>query len=251
MTSQNGPFVSALVARTSDRLHLCAYTDSNFQGQTGGSNPGPGNFKTQMQRILLRMQIPEGGGYLSFDHKDLVYYAFVDQATNLTLLAIASKLLWSGTLQSLESLACTLLDTLFAEFTSFASVEEIAGASRPFHFIKFDSALQRSIKKVVAASRPSTKTTTASSTSGPGQYDLLKKEIQSVHTVIKSNLEDILTRGERLETMTSHASQLKEHSSQYQKRTVRLNRMRLLKTYGPIAGILLLALLYCCWRWML
>jgi vesicle transport protein SEC22 len=246
-SSQNGPFVSVLIARNSDKLHLCAHTDPGFQGTAG---QGPGNFKTQQQRILQRMQVPDGGGYVSFDHKDTVYFAFVDQATNLIFLAVASKLLWSGSSQSLENLACSLLDALFAEFLNFANPEEIVQATRPFHFIKFDLMLQKTLKRIVSQNKPSTKTV-ATAGSGGAQYDLLKKEIQEVHHVIKQNLEDILSRGERLETMTSYSAQLKEHSNQYQKRTARLNRMRLLKTYGPIAAIVALILLYLIWKYLM
>ena len=253
--SQFGPFVSFLVARSRDKLHLCTYTDPGFQGNNTG------NFKTQQQRILMRMQVPPGGGYLSFDHKDLVYFSFVDEATDLTFLVIASNLLWtSRSASQLEALACQVLSGIFSEFLSFASPEEIASASRPYHFIKFETMMLKSVKKTISEAKLSTKTTTGAHVGGGGagapgaggqQYDLLRKEIAGVQTVIKQNLEDILTRGERLETMNSHASQLKAHSADYKNRTTKLNRMRFLKMYGPPAAIVLFVLIYLCWKWVL
>lgn len=247
--------LSVLIARTSDKLHLCSYTDSSFAA-SGATNSGSSSLKTQQQRILERMNVPPSGGYQSFDHKDAVYYAFVDAPTNVTILAVINKLLWSGSAAgaTLQSFSCAVLDAVFSEFIAVHPVEQIAAVSKPFAFIKFDIPLQKVLKRVASASAS---TSTRKTIGGPAlpsdkneQIDLLKKELHDVHNVIKSNLEDILSRGERLETMSSYSSQLKEHSGAYHKKTVHMNRMRMLKTYGPPAAIVLFILLFLWFRFV-
>lgn len=81
---------------------------------------------------------------------------------------------------------------------------------------------------------------------GGAAYDTLKRELDDVQRVLKQNLDDILTRGERLETMGQYSSQLRDSSQGYYKKTVHINRMRLVKMYGPPLAICLLVVL---WLW--
>ena len=78
----------------------------------------------------------------------------------------------------------------------------------------------------------------------PSQYDTLKQELNDVHVVIKQNLEDLLTRGEKLETMNSYSEQLKDQSSKYYKKTLHMNRMRALQMYGPPAAVITILLIF-------
>ncbi|EPY34026.1 vesicle transport protein SEC22 [Angomonas deanei] len=151
--SSAGCFIGALVARTSDYVPLCIYTDENY-------NSTNNVFRQQAQRILERMETPAGGAnraeargsyYQSYNHKDSIYFAFQDAATNLTIIAALNKLLLrnSGDLNGINRLGCGLLDAIFAEFTQNNDPNEyLAESVRPFQFQKFDGVIQRCMSKV-------------------------------------------------------------------------------------------------------
>lgn len=258
----NGCFVGALIARTSDKVPLCAFTDASFQSASGSSSSSHNSIRQQEQRILERLRVPTGQNgeavgsqYQSFDNKDLVFYVFIDAATNLTIMAAVNKVLLrnSGDVNGTNHLACSLLDAVFSEFTATYSVDQISSTSvRAYQFIKFDTSLQKIIARVVQQDKKNsgpTRTTTTSSAGAGGNnnYDNLKQELKDVHVVIRQNLEDLLTRGEKLETMNNYSAHLKDQSTKYYKRTVHMNRMRILKTYGPPIVVVLLLTLFVYW----
>ncbi|KPI90061.1 putative Qc-SNARE protein [Leptomonas seymouri] len=275
--ASNGCFIAALIARTHDRLPLCSYTDENY------SNANV--IRQQEQRIVERMETPAGGTdrsaakgsyYESFDHKDNVYFAFQDSATDLTLVVAVNKLLLrnSGDINGMNKLACGLLDLIFAEFIQMYTPEEIGAPNvRAYQFIKFDTTLRKCVARTMQQDRATgdgiavAKMASGAGNNGGGvnstasggggssgmtrrqvnpHYDALRQEITDVHMVMRKNLEDLMTRGEGLETMTNYSAELVDQSSRYYKKTVHLNRMRLLKTYGPpaVIGIFLILFFY-------
>lgn len=256
----NGCFVGALIARTSDRIPLCAYTDTGFQ------STGHNSIRQQEQRILERLRPPTGQNgevvgsqYQSFDNKDVMFFVFIDAATNITIIVAVNKLLLrtSSDSNATNHLACTVLDTIFSEFTAAYTVDQISNTSvRTYQFIKFDTAIQKIIARVVQQDRKgggggggATVAGQRSSVNGgsTNSYDNLKQELRDVHVVIRQNVEDLLTRGEKLETMNQYSAHLKDQSSKYYKRTVHMNRMRVLKTYGPPIVVILVLLIFAWW----
>lgn len=253
----NGCFVGMVIARASDRIPLCSFTDAAY------ASPSNNTLRQQEQRILERFQLPtnpasgeaSGTHYRSFDHKDVLFFLMFDAATNLTLITAVSKLLMRSGEQQAQRLACQVLDAVFAEFTSAYTVEQTSvRALRPFQFIQFDKVLQKTIGRIVQQDKRNAGTSGTRQQVGVDHpdavnpYASLKAELNDVHVVIRQNLEDLLTRGERLETMNTYSAQLKDQSSKYYKRTVQLNRMRLLKMYGPPAVVVLLLLIFLWWR---
>ncbi|KAG5507014.1 hypothetical protein JKF63_05760 [Porcisia hertigi] len=275
--ASNGCFIAALIARTHDRLPLCSYTDDNY------SNANV--IRQQEQRIVERMESPAGGTdraaakgsyYESFDHKDNIYFAFQDAATDLTLVVAVNKLLLrnSGDISSMNKLACGLLDLIFAEFIQMYTPEEIGAHNvRAYQFIKFDATLRKCVTRVMQQDRTTGDKIVVGSAAGGGggkpgagidsnadgpgergrmrrqvnpQYDALRQEITDVHMVMRKNLEDLMTRGEGLDTMTNYSAELVDQSSRYYKKTVHMNRMRLIKTYGPpaVIGVFLILFFY-------
>ncbi|EPY34794.1 vesicle transport protein SEC22 [Strigomonas culicis] len=245
--ASNGCFIGVLVARTHDHVPLCSYTDENY----GSAN----TVRQQSQRILERMQTPasntdrsqaNGSFYQSFDHKDCIYFAFQDAATDLTIVAALNKLLLrnSGDVNGTNRLACGLLDLVFAEFTQSFSVGEFGAKHvRPFQYSKFDGAIQRCIARVLQQDRSGAGAVVGGAGGSAGRrqvnpnYEALRQELTDVHMVMRKNLEDLMTRGENLETVNSYSDQLVDHSAKYYAKTVRMNRMRLVKMYGPPAAV--------------
>lgn len=248
----NGCIVGALLARTSDRMPLCAFNDASYQ-PAGGSTHN--SIRQQEQRILERLRPPTGQNgevvgsqYQSFDNKDVIFYVFIDAATNLTIMVAVNKLLLRDA-SATNQLACTVLDHLFSEFIAMHTPEQIAAPNlRAYQFIKFDTAVQKIIQRVVQKQSAGHRTTTTTTSSqGGNNYDNLKQELRDVHTVIRQNVEDLLTRGEKLDTMNQYSAHLKDQSSAYYKRTVRMNRIRILKMYGPPAVVALVLLIFFWW----
>ncbi|KEG10182.1 synaptobrevin-type transport protein [Trypanosoma grayi] len=250
----NGCFIAVLIARTHDHVPLCSYTDDNY----ANSN----QIRQQEQRILERMESPaatserkdaKGSYYQSFDHRDCIYFAFQDAATDLTIITVINKLLLrnSGDIATTNRLACGLLDLVFAEFTQSYSVTEVAANNvRPFQFIKFDTTLQRLIQRMQQERQGENALMGVPGTPQRRQvnphYDALRQELTDVHFVMRKNLEDLMTRGEKLETMNHFSAQLVDQSSRFYKKTVHMNRMRLLRLYGPpaVVGIILVVFFY-------
>lgn len=250
-----GCFIGVVIARTADHIPLCSYADENYKNSN--------TIRQEQQRILERMVTPatgpSGNGchYQSFDHKDCVYFAMQDAATGLTVIAAMNKLLVRAYgVNELNAIGCELLDKVFGEFIRQFSFEEFSSASvKPFQFIKFETTLQKCVSSMTRAEKSSGSNTTFSDGKlthrrGGGsttQYNQLKTEIAGVHDVIRKNYVDLMERGERLDVMDNYSAQLKHDSSQYYKATVRLNRMRLWKMYGPpavVAIVFILFLLY-------
>ncbi|KAF8304771.1 hypothetical protein TcBrA4_0048640 [Trypanosoma cruzi] len=93
----------------------------------------------------------KGSYYQSFDHRDCIYFAFQDAATDLTIITVVNKLLLrnSGDVGAMNRLACGLLDLVFSEFLQAYTVSEIAATNvRPFQFIKFDATFKKLIRQV-------------------------------------------------------------------------------------------------------
>ncbi|CAD2217486.1 vesicle transport protein SEC22 [Angomonas deanei] len=201
------------------------------------------------------METPAGGAnraeargsyYQSYNHKDSIYFAFQDAATNLTIIAALNKLLLrnSGDLNGINRLGCGLLDAIFAEFTQNNDPNEyLAESVRPFQFQKFDGVIQRCMSKVHQAEMSGGSAVGGNRRQVNPNYDVLKQELTDVHLVMRKNLEDLMTRGERLEKINSYSDQLVDQSNKYYKKTVHINRMRLVKMYGPPAVVSLILIL--------
>lgn len=276
--ASNGCFIAVLVARTHDRLPLCSYTDENY------SNVNAIRQQEQriLERMespagATDRNTARGSYYQSFDNKDSIYFAFQDAGTDLTIIVAVNKLLLrsSGDVNGTNKLVCGFIDLVFAEFIEMYTPVEISAKNmRAYQLIRFETVLRRCITKVIQQDRTTgdgvltnpnstgaggvasgggtNPGAAASSGSGGGMtrrqvnphYDALRQEITDVHFVMRKNLEDLMTRGERLETMNSYSAELVDHSSRYYKKTVHMNRMRLLKTYGPPAAVGVFLLLF-------
>lgn len=240
-------FVAVLIARLHDHLPLCAISDSTYGD--------PQTVRTQQQRILERMKVPSDGRgaepsrqYTSFDHKDIVYFVLTDPFSDIAICAAVNKLL----LQQAQKMACKLLDAVYDDFLAAVTRDQIQQQGlRAFHFIKFDATLQKTINRVTASqNRANGMRTPGGAPANPANahFDALKQEISDVHVVMKQNLDDLLTRGERLETMSKYSDNLRNQSQKYYKSTVHMNRMRLLKTYGPPLAVVFFILMVLYWR---
>jgi len=133
-----------------------------------------------------------------------------------------------------KKLAFDYLEELQREFCSKYD-GQVESASRPYAFIKFDTFIQKTKKLYV-------------DTRTQRNLNRLNDELHDVQKIMTQNIQDVLGRGERLDSVANKASSLRDASGKYAKDAKYLNTRALLRKYGPIAFVLLLLLSLLWWR---
>eukprot|EP00824_Muranothrix_gubernata_P020225 TRINITY_DN4048_c0_g1_i1.p2 TRINITY_DN4048_c0_g1~~TRINITY_DN4048_c0_g1_i1.p2 ORF type:complete len:216 (+),score=33.15 TRINITY_DN4048_c0_g1_i1:110-757(+) len=131
-------------------------------------------------------------------------------------------------------LAYSYLEELAKEFKNLYETS-IEGAMRPYAFIKFDTFIQKT-KKLYMDTRTQR------------NIEKLSKDLQDVQKVMTKNIEDVLNRGERLETVSALSSTLANETRRYVKNARSLNMQALIRKYGPLAVVFLIVLFLLWWR---
>lgn len=256
--------MSIIVARARDRHRLCSFVDASFQ-QTKGHNQSQMICSEQMNRVVDRCP-NDVAGFRAYDYtRDTCYYVLCRPPTLVVAVAVnkTANCFSGATANQILSCACALLTDLEAEFSRAFSADVIMAATKPFQMISYEtqvakllqrhtiSAMTKANKPGGWASAPGAASVANASTAGANSYDTLKKELNEVQNVIRSNLEDILSRGERLDVLKDQSSDLRESSKKYYGKAVHMNRMRWIKTYGPPAVVAVMILSWFSWFYLL
>lgn len=123
-----------------------------------------------------------------------------------------------------DALAFDYLKDLSGEFFSLYKARDIASADRPYCFVKFDTFIRKTMKVFMQSS--------------------INAQLHDVQQVMRKNIADVLTRGEKMETIAHLSSQLSSSSRSYLQNAQELNRQALLKKYGPVVvGVVIFLLL--------
>lgn len=133
-----------------------------------------------------------------------------------------------------KRLAFNYLEELQKEFVQKFS-GEVNSAQRPYAFIKFDTFIQKTKKLYV-------------DTRTQRNLNKLNEELSDVQDIMKQNIQDVLGRGERLDSVMAKSSSLRDASGKYAKDARYLNTRAMLRKYGPWAFVLLLFLGMLWWR---
>ena len=78
----------------------------------------------------------------------------------------------------------------------------------------------------------------------------LNEELSDVQDIMKQNIQDVLGRGERLDTVMNKSSALRDASGKYAKDARHLNMLALLRKWAPIAAIGLVVFGCLWWRFL-
>ena len=116
-------------------------------------------------------------------------------------------------------------------------MDEVSGASRPYAFIKFDTFIQKTKKLYI-------------DTRTQRNLNKLNEDLSSVQDIMKQNIQDVLGRGERLDTVMNKSSALRDASGKYAKDARHLNMLALLRKWAPIAAIGLVVFGCLWWRFL-
>jgi len=133
-----------------------------------------------------------------------------------------------------KRLAFNYLEELQREFVSKYE-SDVAGATRPYAFIKFDTFIQKTKKLYI-------------DTRTQRNLHKLNDELHDVQDIMKQNIQDVLGRGEKLDSVSSKSETLRNASSKYAKDARYLNTRALLRKYGPLAIVMLLVIGVLWWR---
>lgn len=137
-----------------------------------------------------------------------------------------------------RALAFSYLEEVHKEFQQQYDDDEIAQASRPYQFMKFDTFMER-LKKQYRDTR------------AQKNLNRLNEELREVSSIMTKNIEQVLRRGEELDKMSAMSEQLFGHSKKYFSHTRKLNLQFLYRKYGPIliVSLIVLVLLYIRFKW--
>lgn len=119
-----------------------------------------------------------------------------------------------------KRLAFDYLDELRKEFFQNHGAQ-IQSATRPYEFIRFDRFIQKT-KKVYNDSKT--------------QRNLhkLNSELKDVHSIMTKNINDVISRGDRLENVAEKSNRLVQESKRYATQAKQANRMRVIRQYTPL-----------------
>jgi len=127
-----------------------------------------------------------------------------------------------------KKLARAFLDEIKKEF-DIQYGAEVRGATRPYAFIKFDTFIQKTKKLYL-------------DTKSDRNLDRVSKELSEVHQIITRNIQEILSRGQKIDSVTRKSEQLLFESRIYEKRTHWLNTKLFWRKWAPVivVGVILL-----------
>mmetsp|Transcript_955 Transcript_955/g.1786 ORF Transcript_955/g.1786 Transcript_955/m.1786 type:complete len:120 (+) Transcript_955:535-894(+) len=110
---------------------------------------------------------------------------------------------------------------------------QVGSATRPYEFIRFDTFIQKT-KKLYTDSRTQR------------NLDKLNSELKDVHSIMSKNINEVLSRGEKLDAVAEKSTRLTFESKKYANQATHANRMRVLRTYAPL-GVVLFAIVFLMW----
>lgn len=78
--------------------------------------------------------------------------------------------------------------------------------------------------------------------SAPGNLKKVHGDLADIHSIMQSNIADVLARGEKLDMMESRSSSLLSESKKFEKYGRYINLQALYKTYGPVVAVVIVVL---------
>mmetsp|Transcript_70508 Transcript_70508/g.146822 ORF Transcript_70508/g.146822 Transcript_70508/m.146822 type:complete len:226 (+) Transcript_70508:255-932(+) len=129
------------------------------------------------------------------------------------------------------------LDDLQKEFLQLHG-QQIDSVERPYKFITFDTFIQKT-KKLYMDTR-----------TNRNHLKLMSEDLRDIQGIMTQNIQEVLGRGEKLETVTKQSNNLSLEAEKFKNRASSLYRDLLLRQWAPVVVVVLvvLILLYIFWR---
>eukprot|EP00586_Coscinodiscus_wailesii_P015638 CAMPEP_0172495914 /NCGR_PEP_ID=MMETSP1066-20121228/79723_1 /TAXON_ID=671091 /ORGANISM="Coscinodiscus wailesii, Strain CCMP2513" /LENGTH=224 /DNA_ID=CAMNT_0013267927 /DNA_START=49 /DNA_END=723 /DNA_ORIENTATION=- len=103
---------------------------------------------------------------------------------------------------------------------------EIERAARPYQFIKTDQFIQRKQREFVD---PTSRQNSSK----------LNDDLADIHSIMKKNIQEVLNRGEKLETVADTSRNLVDQSKQFKWGAKKLTLQAMINQYAPLVAITL------------
>lgn len=129
------------------------------------------------------------------------------------------------------------LDDIQKEFLQLHG-QQIDSVERPYKFISFDTFIQKT-KKLYMDTR-----------ANRNHLKMMSEDLRDIQGIMTKNIQEVLGRGEKLETVTSRSNQLSAGTKQFKDKATSLYRELLFRQWAPIIVVLvvIMILLYIFWR---
>jgi vesicle transport protein SEC22 len=226
----SSPDLLTFIARASDGLILSETWDS-------GQSEHLSVYKQQAKKILQKLNgapprcTVDGGTTAA----PIVFHYLIDGGVCFLCLAGKSfpkRLAFSY----LEEIHRAFLEELKRHYGTTGSVDyrsQIETIQKPYFFITFD----RTVQKKRADFRDPNSTAALSK---------LNEGLAEVNTIVRKSLEDIITRGDALNDVSSRASNLRDEAKKFSANARYLNVQALMRKYGIAAflGFVILFIMY-------
>jgi len=196
-----------MIARVSDGLPLTASLQDGDENLT--------DYQNRAKQIFRKLNV-QSAPQLSVEHNNMMFHYQIDKG--VCYLCLADK-------NFSRKLAFSYLQDLQSEF--FVQYgNRIDKVSRPYHFIEFDTYIQKAKKSILDTRNHSAIKNVAS-------------ELQDVQKIMVANLDEVLQRGTGLDVIQNKSNNLLAYSQQYRDDAKKLNMSsNLLKVGGALSFIL-------------
>jgi vesicle transport protein SEC22 len=135
-----------------------------------------------------------------------------------------------------KKLAFQYLEELARSF-SIDHGSEVPKYSRPYAAVNFDPKMAKIRREYLDPQ--STK-----------NVNKLAADLTDIHNILVRNIQDVMQRGEKLESMEQMSSSLVSDSKKFEKTSKYVNLQYLYRTYGPLVIVLLVVLLVLYFRFL-
>lgn len=211
---------SAIIARIHDGLPLAATIDDEEL-----ENDFP-DYKAQV-KALLRQHLPaQSDPRCSLESADGRYFFHVLCADGVSFVALCDKLYP-------KRLAYTFLDDVSREFGKEHPRATVNEATRPYAFLKFNNTLQK-VKRSYEDVR------------AKQNVQRLQQELVDVTNIMTQNINHLLERGNKLESMSLMSTNLSMDARKYVRDAQHLNWMAMMERYA-VPGVIFGVFILCLW----
>ena len=120
------------------------------------------------------------------------------------------------------------LEEVYKEFHRLHG-SSIAQFSRPYAAVSFDPRMAKIRRDFLDPH-------------SPANLAKLNSDLADIHSIMSSNINEVLQRGEKLDVMESRSTALLSESKKFEKLGRYINLQALYKTYGPVVAVLLVVM---------
>eukprot|EP01032_Pedospumella_encystans_P024614 gene24614-27835_t len=225
------PIEHLYIARVIDGLILVASMD---HGTGAGNNQQMDVYKSQAKQLLKKLN-PRSTAKMSIESNPYIFHYLIEKG--ICYLTLTDK-------SYPKRLAFLFLEEISREFESDLKSEygdewlhTVETVGRQYAFIKFDRVIQRKRRDYL----------------DPNSSNNMKKlndDLQSIHNIMRTTINDVLDRGNKLDEVSEISKNLASESKKYNWGAKQLSVMALYKQWLPVIVIVTLVVVILVMRYL-